>query len=348
MYLKVKHENFRIFAHVAFILLLIIFLTNVILQGSLAAEIKGKVVGINGENLNGAEVKIYNGTNLMHKAVTVNGMYAINLSEGNYFVVVTYIDKKENLYIDSTNLIIKQNETKSIDFSLTAPYTNFSDTYIPTLEDIFKIETNLTSGLQPNESNDTNLPSKGDTSSNMPLFIIIFVPTIILVFFYILYNYYAAKKTEEKIEKVETIIKTSKSVPTAISSSPSSAATDTTLTSQLAVENKQANVPISEKEEYKKKENEESEKKEDMIQKEREILLSSLTENERIVINLLMEHGGELLRTEISRGTNLPKSSLAMALKKLEDRKIIEIDKTFTIHRIKFTEWFKSFFVKNK
>ncbi len=350
---KTKHKNFRNFVHAALILLLMILLTNVILQGSLAAEIKGKVVGINGENLNGAEVKIYNGTNLMQNVVTVNGVYTINLSEGNYFVVVTYIDNKENLYIDSINLAIEQNETKSMDFSLIAAYTNFSDTYIPALEDIFKIETNLTGDSQPNGSNDTNLPNSGNISLNMLLFIIIFIPVIILVFFYIFYVYYKAKKAEEKIDEVETIIKKNEtgkkaeekqpviitSPITLIATSsdasaiPQSAATDTTVPPLAVAESKA------------EKKEEDADKKEqykDMIQKERENLLLSLTENERSVINLLMEHNGDLLRTEISRGTNLPKSSLAMALKKLEDKKIIEIDKTFTIHKVKFTAWFKS------
>lgn len=170
-----------------------------ILQCSLAVEIKGKVVGINGENLSGAEVKIYEGINLMQKVVTVNGTYTINLGAGNYFVVVTYIDKKENLYIDSINLAIGQNETKSIDFSLIAQYTNFSDADIPpALEDIFKMETNLTGSSQPNGSNGTNLPASGDISSNILLLVIIFAIVIIFVFFYILYVYYKAENIEEK------------------------------------------------------------------------------------------------------------------------------------------------------
>lgn len=338
MSLKTKHKDFRNFVHLTLILLLLLI---IILQTSLAAEIKGKIVGKNGENLNGAEVKIYNGTNLVEKTVAVNGRYAVNLSEGNYLVVVTYIDKKENLYIDSTNLTIKQDETKSMDFSLAAPYTNFSDDYIPALEDIFNIGTNLTGGLQSNKSNNTNLSNPGGNSSNMLLLIfIIFIPVIILVFFYILSVYYKARKAEEKIDKVEKII-TSKNKETA-----SSSTTIPSETTPPSAVNKQE-AQISEKEEYKekgdsKKEKEEVNKKEDIFQKERENLLSSLTKNERIVVDFLMKHDGDLLRTEISRGTNLPKSSLSVALKKLEDKKIIEIDKTFTIHRVKFTDWFRS------
>ncbi|NCN65412.1 MAG: hypothetical protein GW779_05805 [Candidatus Altiarchaeum hamiconexum] len=341
---NLKIRNFRNFVQVVFILFLIILLTNVILQCSLAAEIKGKVVGINGENLSGAEVKIYEGINLMQKVVTVNGTYTINLGAGNYFVVVTYIDKKENLYIDSINLAIGQNETKSIDFSLIAQYTNFSDADIPpALEDIFKMETNLTGSSQPNGSNGTNLPASGDISSNILLLVIIFAIVIIFVFFYILYVYYKAENIEEKIDVVETIIKKGETGKEAEEKQRAAITTHPIPSAATPLEKEESNKKEGGKAEKKEEDADKKEQYKVMIQKERENLLLSLTENERIVINVLMEHEGDLLRTEIARGTKLPKSSLAMALKKLEDRKIIEIDKTFTIHKVKFTTWFKSF-----
>jgi len=371
---KTSHKNLRNFVSAAVILLLIMLLITSILQCSLAAEIKGNVIGANGENLNGAEVKIYDSAGSMQQVATVNGKYAINLTSGNYLVVVTYIDSKENLYLDTINLTVEENETKTLDFSLITAYTNFSDIDIPALEGIFKIE-NLT-----NDSSSNFVKSNGTSGTNNPqntlnythqdwlLFLAIFASGIILVFFYILRVQHNVEKTEEKIDKVETGIKKTeekeaeekeaeekeaeeKSRVTMITSATLPTPAPTTIPASQTTPDGNAPVSLSsaedkKKEEYKaeaeRKEKERDEMFKERTQKERENLLSSLTENERIVINLLMEHGGDLLRTEISRGTNLPKSSLSMALKKLEDKKIIELDKTFTIQKVKFTSWFKS------
>jgi len=71
-------------------------------------------------------------------------------------------------------------------------------------------------------------------------------------------------------------------------------------------------------------------------------LIANATDNEKKIIDVLTKHNGEMLRTEISRETGLSKSSLSVALNRLERKNIIEIDKTFTIHKVMFTSWFKS------
>jgi len=73
-----------------------------------------------------------------------------------------------------------------------------------------------------------------------------------------------------------------------------------------------------------------------------ENVMAALTPNEKLVVKVLLEHGGMLRRNEIARGAKISKSSLAAALTKLEEKKIVEIDRTFVVHNVKLTDWFLS------
>lgn len=73
-----------------------------------------------------------------------------------------------------------------------------------------------------------------------------------------------------------------------------------------------------------------------------ENIMKALTPNEVKVIKVLLNHNGVLRRNEIARGAEISKSSLAVALTKLEEKKIVEIDRTFVVHNVKITDWFKS------
>lgn len=73
-----------------------------------------------------------------------------------------------------------------------------------------------------------------------------------------------------------------------------------------------------------------------------ENIMNTLTENELKIVKILIKHKGELRRNEISRGTGISKSSLSAALNRLEDKKIVKIDRTFTVHTVKITGWFKT------
>jgi uncharacterized membrane protein len=71
-------------------------------------------------------------------------------------------------------------------------------------------------------------------------------------------------------------------------------------------------------------------------------IIRTLTENERKVVEILLEHGGELRRNDLGKISKISKSSLSVALHNLENKNIVEIDRTFTVHNITLTEWFKS------
>lgn len=86
----------------------------------------------------------------------------------------------------------------------------------------------------------------------------------------------------------------------------------------------------------------ETQSKEIKITPGMENVMKGLTENERKIVKILLHHGIELRASEISRGAQISKSSLHFALNKLEEKKIVEIDKTFSSHTIRLTEWFKT------
>ena len=72
-----------------------------------------------------------------------------------------------------------------------------------------------------------------------------------------------------------------------------------------------------------------------------EQLLQTLTDNERKIVELLLENKNPVKRSFIEKRLELAKSSLATTLNNLERKKILEIDRTFSSHFIKITDWFK-------
>ena len=71
-------------------------------------------------------------------------------------------------------------------------------------------------------------------------------------------------------------------------------------------------------------------------------VMNTLTENELKIVNILLENGGEIKRNKLERTTDIAKSSLASALYRMEERNILEVDKTGVIHHVRLTEWFRS------
>ena len=55
---------------------------------------------------------------------------------------------------------------------------------------------------------------------------------------------------------------------------------------------------------------------------------------------MLLSSSGKARRNELERRSEVSKSSLAMALNRLEKRKIIEIDRTATTHFVKLSDYF--------
>ena len=69
-------------------------------------------------------------------------------------------------------------------------------------------------------------------------------------------------------------------------------------------------------------------------------VLKTLSNNEKKVVQILLENNNSAKRSMIERETRLAKSSLASTLYQLENKKIVELDKTHTTHFVKLTEWF--------
>jgi len=72
----------------------------------------------------------------------------------------------------------------------------------------------------------------------------------------------------------------------------------------------------------------------------KESVVKTLSENERKVVQILMENKGVMRRSKLEKESGISKSSLAVCLNNLEKKKIVEVDKRYPVHSVKFTEWF--------
>jgi uncharacterized membrane protein len=69
-------------------------------------------------------------------------------------------------------------------------------------------------------------------------------------------------------------------------------------------------------------------------------MMETFNANDLTIVRHLLSCGGKSRRNELERKTGISKSSLAMALNRLEKRKIIEIDRTSTTHFVKLSGYF--------
>jgi flagellar basal body-associated protein FliL len=69
-------------------------------------------------------------------------------------------------------------------------------------------------------------------------------------------------------------------------------------------------------------------------------MMETFNENDVLIVNCLLDSNGKMRRNELERKTLISKSSLAMAINRLEKRKIIEIDRSATTHFVKLSENF--------
>jgi uncharacterized membrane protein len=69
-------------------------------------------------------------------------------------------------------------------------------------------------------------------------------------------------------------------------------------------------------------------------------MMETFNENDKIIVDFLLEHGGKSKRNALERSVGISKSSLAVALNRLERRKIIEIDRSATTHYVKLNDYF--------
>ncbi len=70
-------------------------------------------------------------------------------------------------------------------------------------------------------------------------------------------------------------------------------------------------------------------------------IIRAANTNEALVIRTILSHNGHMKRNMLERETKLSKSSLASTLKNLERKNIVTIDRTFFVHYIGLTPWFK-------
>jgi uncharacterized membrane protein len=69
-------------------------------------------------------------------------------------------------------------------------------------------------------------------------------------------------------------------------------------------------------------------------------MMETFNENDLKIVDYLISVEGKSRRNELERKTGISKSSLAMAINRLEKRKIIEIDRTSTTHFVKLSDYF--------
>ncbi len=66
-----------------------------------------------------------------------------------------------------------------------------------------------------------------------------------------------------------------------------------------------------------------------------------LGENDSAIVYLLLGSGGELKRSLIEKRLGLPKSSLALSLRRLRGKNVVDIDETGFTQRVRLSEWFR-------
>jgi len=74
--------------------------------------------------------------------------------------------------------------------------------------------------------------------------------------------------------------------------------------------------------------------------KNKQSIMKTLSMNENKVLDVMLQNKSGIKRSRLERISKMAKSSLASTLKNLERKNIVEIDKTYTAHYIRFTKWF--------
>lgn len=69
-------------------------------------------------------------------------------------------------------------------------------------------------------------------------------------------------------------------------------------------------------------------------------IIKIMSPNDRKIVKLLMENKGEIKRSVLEGRSGISKSSLSASLQNLERKKIVEVDRTFYSHHVRFTRWF--------
>jgi len=70
-------------------------------------------------------------------------------------------------------------------------------------------------------------------------------------------------------------------------------------------------------------------------------VIQAANDNEAIVLKLMLKHNGKIKRNALEKESGLSKSSLASSLKNLEKKNIVHIDRSFHVHYLTLSDWFK-------
>ncbi len=70
-------------------------------------------------------------------------------------------------------------------------------------------------------------------------------------------------------------------------------------------------------------------------------VLKTLSGNETKIVSMLLQNDGGLQRNRLERESGIPKSSLASALQNLEKKNVLSVDRSYSVHYVELTEWFK-------
>jgi len=255
------------------------------------------------ENVNGSVLEIYKEGALISKTVCKNGTYNINLPQGEYCFLAFYVDSEGDKYLSEENItIINSSEPITFDFIL-LPYLNFSEIDYEIQEfEINFSEIDEKRGNNGSDENKSNNNKQGGKDENSISWIIIGIVAIVVLIVVIFALFGIGKFW--KFNTTETNKKRKNE----------NAETE-------AGETKESEIKIT---------------------KGMKAIMGTLTQNELAVVEILIKHNKTLTRAEISRGTGISRSSLSAALTRLEQGKIVEVDRTYIMHSVRLTEWFKS------
>ncbi|CEG12210.1 exported hypothetical protein [groundwater metagenome] len=317
---------------------LLSFLVFALLNFVCGETLEGKIIMWDTEEVvNGSALEIYKGASLISKKVCENGTYSINLPQGNYYFIAFYIDEEGDKYVSEENLtIINFTEPLTFDFIL-LPYLNFSETDYEISE--FEINFSEIDKKSDGAENKTNNESKNENNDgNLMIWIIIAIVAIITVIFAVFgigkfrkFNNKESDKNEEievnetKESKINRDVEKERSEENEGYKKDEAEGKNTPPGSEITSQ------PFGD---FK---NEVFE-----ITKGMKDITGTLTQNELSVVEILIKYDKTLTRAEISRGTGISRSSLSAALTRLEQGKIVEVDRTYMMHSVRLTGWFKS------
>lgn len=71
-------------------------------------------------------------------------------------------------------------------------------------------------------------------------------------------------------------------------------------------------------------------------------VLAMLGDNDNRIVSVLQENGGELKRALVERRAEISKSSLALCLRRLQNKKVVELDSSGFTQKVRLTGWFRS------